>query len=924
MNWKKQSEILELRSHPELIRNISILAHVDHGKTSLSDSLISSNQIISPKLAGKLRYLDSRPDEQARCITMKSSSISLIYPMQETSYLINLIDSPGHVDFSSEVAAALRVCDGGLLLIDVVEGFCAQTYTVLKQSWDEGIRVCLVLNKIDRLINELRMTPEDAYKHLNSIVEKVNAVVSGFYYEKRGRVVDDESDEESFFFKPELGNVAFSSALDRWAFTLREFADIYAKKMGFNPKALCSCFWGEFYYNPKSKKVVKKKFSEKCQPMFVQFVLEPLWRIYDCIMINKNPEKLTSMLEKIDIAVSQRDMSYLNNEPRTTLQAVMSSWMPIDKSILSMIVRNLPSPIKAQGERIKVIAPALEEKCPELFTSVSACDQAGPISVFVSKMVSIDPSIHINRKPGEEIDYNETLIAFSRVFSGTLTRNTPIYVIENKGDVIECLIEKLYLLMGQYLIPVDSAPAGTIVGIGSLEHVVFKTGTLSSIPDCPTFTPIPHKASPIVKVSVQPVNLYDMNSMVQGLQMLDRSDNSIEVYVQDNGEHIIAVCGEVHLQRCIKDLEENFAKVPVTVSEPLVSFKETIVLEGKQFTDITPNKLCSMTVSAYPIPEHILNFLDEKQEVMKQIFGVFAKPSTELKSAFIEEFKNLLTTCPQPLKTLIEEHLFSFGPRRAGNNMLIYKEKKSILESSEPKEETKEESESGDENGSSTNASKFSGCDFDLPNAFIAGFDLANNSGPLCGEPLRGVCFVIEEVKISNSEETKDPYGPFQGQVICTMRDACRGAVLANSPRIVEGMYECTFQTTQEHIGRLYAVINRKRGKIVQEILTEGTDMYVCKTFLPVVESFGFSDELRIMTSGAVMPQLTFSHWQMIVEDPFYTHKTQEQLEEFGEQPILENLPKSIINKVRRRKGLATDEKLVIHADKQRTLTKMR
>lgn len=145
---------------------------------------------------------------------MKSSSISLIYPLKETSYLINLIDSPGHVDFSSEVAAALRVCDGGLLLIDVVEGVCAQTYTVLKQSWDEGIRVCLVLNKIDRLINELRMNPEEAYKHLNSIIERVNAVVSGFYYEKKGRVTDD-ADEESYFFKPENGNVAFSSALDQ-------------------------------------------------------------------------------------------------------------------------------------------------------------------------------------------------------------------------------------------------------------------------------------------------------------------------------------------------------------------------------------------------------------------------------------------------------------------------------------------------------------------------------------------------------------------------------------------------------------------------------------------------------------------------------------------------------------------------------------
>lgn len=642
-------------------------------------------------------------------------------------------------------------------------------------------------------------------------------------------------------------------------------------------------------------------------------------------MISKDTEKLMKMLEKINITISQRDLAYLNKNPRYTLQTVMSAWMPIDKSILSMIVRNLPSPKKAQAERIKIIAPNLQEKCPELYDSVCNCDLNGPVSIFVSKMVSIDPAIHINRKPGDEIDLNENLIAFSRVFSGTLTKNTPLFVIENKGDVFECLIENLYLLMGQYLIPVDNAPAGSIVGIGSLQHVVFKTGTLSSLPECPTFTPIPHKASPIVKVSVQPVNLYDMNSMIQGLQMLDRSDNSIEVYVQENGEHIIAVCGEVHLQRCIKDLEESFAKVPVTVSEPLVSFKETVAgNEIKLFTDVTPNKLFSITVYAIPVPEHLLEFLESKTEIMKEIFGHFAKKNSETSDSFIREFRELLDKCTPNFKELVEQHLISFGPRRSGSNMLIFKNSSSSIITSGEKEEFKDEISSGDENGSSTNASKFSNYDFDLPNALVAGFDLANNLGPLCSEPLRGVCFIIEEAKISSTEETKDTYGPFQGQIISTMRDACRGAVLTNSPRLVEGMYECTFQTTQEHIGRLYAVINRKRGKIDQEILTEGTDMYVCKAFLPVVESFGFSDELRIMTSGAVMPQLTFSHWQVIPEDPFYTHKTLEQLEEFGEQPTLENLPKSFINKVRRRKGLVTDEKLVVHADKQRTLTKMR
>ncbi|KAL2535672.1 Ribosomal protein S5/Elongation factor G/III/V family protein [Forsythia ovata] len=162
----------------EKIRNICILAHVD----TLADHLIASygGGVLHPKQAGKLRFMDYLDKEQRRAITMKSSSIGLQYK----EHSINLIDSPGHMDFCSEVSTAARLSDGGLVLVDAVEGVHIQTHAVLRQVWIEKLTPCLVLNKVDRLICELRLSPMEAYNRLLRIVHEVNSIVSTYKSEK--------------------------------------------------------------------------------------------------------------------------------------------------------------------------------------------------------------------------------------------------------------------------------------------------------------------------------------------------------------------------------------------------------------------------------------------------------------------------------------------------------------------------------------------------------------------------------------------------------------------------------------------------------------------------------------------------------------------------------------------------------------------
>jgi ribosome assembly protein 1 len=297
--------------------------------------LIATNGIISPKLAGKIRYLDSRPDEQLRGITMESSAISLYFSMlrrssphttpEKREYLINLIDSPGHIDFSSEVSTASRLCDGAVVLVDAVEGVCSQTVTVLRHTWVEQLKPILVINKLDRLVTELKMSPTEAYLHLSRLLEQVNAVIGSFYQGERmeedlqwrerveervkalaakektrprkavdntadalsqrdERLVEfEERDDEDLYFAPEKNNVIFCSASDGWAFTIRQFAGLYEKKLGIKRAVLEKVLWGDFYLDPKTKRVLGQKHlkGRALKPMFVQLVLESIWAVYN-------------------------------------------------------------------------------------------------------------------------------------------------------------------------------------------------------------------------------------------------------------------------------------------------------------------------------------------------------------------------------------------------------------------------------------------------------------------------------------------------------------------------------------------------------------------------------------------------------------------------------------------------------------------
>lgn len=202
------SKIKELMYEPDYIRNIGIVAHIDHGKTTLSDNLLAGAGMISSELAGDQRFLDFDEQEQARGITIDAANVSMVHKYKEDDYLINLIDTPGHVDFGGDVTRAMRAVDGAVVVVCAVEGIMPQTETVLRQALKENVRPVLFINKVDRLINELKLDSQELQQRFVKIIASANKLISNMAPEEL---------KKKWLVKVEDGSVAFGSAYHNWA-----------------------------------------------------------------------------------------------------------------------------------------------------------------------------------------------------------------------------------------------------------------------------------------------------------------------------------------------------------------------------------------------------------------------------------------------------------------------------------------------------------------------------------------------------------------------------------------------------------------------------------------------------------------------------------------------------------------------------------
>ncbi len=209
--FRQTGDILKLMRTKEDIRDIGIIAHIDHGKTTMTDSLLAEAGLLSPKIAGEARALDYLEEEQKRGITIKTANISLLHEIEGKPYVINLIDTPGHVDFTGKVTRALRAIDGAVVVVDAVEEVMVQTETVTRQALDERVKPVLFINKVDRLIRELKLNPDEVQSKLYRIIRDFNNLIE---------LYGEPEQKKMWGVDATKGTVAFGSALHKWGFTV--------------------------------------------------------------------------------------------------------------------------------------------------------------------------------------------------------------------------------------------------------------------------------------------------------------------------------------------------------------------------------------------------------------------------------------------------------------------------------------------------------------------------------------------------------------------------------------------------------------------------------------------------------------------------------------------------------------------------------
>merc|ERR1712066_52311 len=390
--------------------------------------------------------------------------------------------------------------------------------------------------------------------------------------------------------------VAFGSGLHGWGFNVERFAKIYAAKMGVDKEKMMKRLWGDSFFNAKKKTWTNVQQPEGCDsPLpraFCQFIMTPINQLMRAIMDDQK-EKYEKMMGTLGIVLKGDDRQ-LQGKP--LMKRTMQIWINAADTLLPMIVTKLPSPRAAQKYRVENLYEGPMDD--EAAKAIRECKTDGPLMMYVSKMV---PTSDKGR-----------FYAFGRVFSGTIATGQkvriqgPHYKPGSKEDLNVKNIQRTVLMMGRTTEQIADVPCGNTVALVGIDAYILKSGTITTLDSAHNIADMKYSVSPVVKVAVKVKDGKDLPKLVEGLKKLSKSDPLVVCTTEESGEHVIAGCGELHVEICLKDLREEYAQCEFIVSDPVVSYRET-VSEQSSVTCLakSPNKHNRIYLVAEPMSDEL-------------------------------------------------------------------------------------------------------------------------------------------------------------------------------------------------------------------------------------------------------------------------------------------------------------------------------
>ncbi len=694
-------EVAKMMRDHKHIRNVGIIAHVHHGKTSLTDSLLARAGLISKSVAGDVLYTNYEEIEKDRRMTIKSAYISFGFNYNNEDYIINLIDTPGHVDFGGHVTRAMRAIDGVILVVDPTEGIMPQTETVLRQAMKEKAKPVLFVNKVDRLITELRLTPEQTQERLLKLINEINQMIETYAPEGYG---------SKWKVSVEKGSVAFGSALRRWA--------------------------------------ISKKIMDKNKVTF------------------KHIFELTA------------------NNDLAKLQEIC----PIDEATLAMVVDHLPNPAEAQPYRI-----------PQIWHGdLNSPDGKAMLDTNItSKTNGVIFGIKYDQQAGE--------IAVGRIFSGTAKKGLELHI---SGKSQTQKLQQVGIYMGPDKVIVDEIPAGNIAALIGMKDL--SIGDTISEEMIEPFEQIKHYSQPVVTKAVEAKDSRDTTKLIEALRVLTKEDPTLKAEInQETGEHLISGMGELHLETIETKLKNDF-KVPITTSEPIVVYHETISKKVGPIEGKSPNRHSRFYVTVEPLPEGVQKAIDEGQ--IRE-----GKPKGQ-----------------NAIEAMVQ----------AGLDRVVAKEVEQITNKCMLADVTK-------------------GVQYmnEVMELLIDGFNDAVKDGPLAREKCSGILVSIVDATIH-----EDPVHRGPAQIMPAIKRAIYAGLLTSGVVLEEPKQNFTINIPLDFMSDVISFLQGRRGQILNIEQESGQASILAK--LPVSEVIkDFSNDLRGMTQGKAIWSMEFSGYEKMPVD---------------------------------------------------------